>query len=153
MNEQPLYERNIALEWYQYGLEHHDDSFMRFMMHWIAFNWLYSSEEGEQTERQKIKKYYKHNRKMFDKYDPFVYSYIKIFLQSPIFNDLNLNDSFRDYEGVKQNSVESLLMSIYQVRCNLFHGSKSLRSERDLELVSASANILEGYLRVLLKEP
>ena len=38
-----IFERNIAEEWYQYGLKSGDDIFMRFMMHWMLFllsHWL-----------------------------------------------------------------------------------------------------------------
>ena len=31
-----LFDRNIAEEWYQYGLKAGDDFFMRFMMHWLV---------------------------------------------------------------------------------------------------------------------
>lgn len=150
MPEKPIYDRNIALEWYQYGLEHKDDFFMRFMMHWIAFNWLYSSEDGL-SERDKIKSYYERNYKRF-KYDPFGSVDINIFLESPIYDGKTALPNVQDYEGVRSGNAKSLLMSIYQVRCNLFHGSKSLRIDRDRDLVRASANILEGYLKVLLKD-
>lgn len=73
MKETPIYERNIAKEWYQYGLEHHDDFFMRFMMHWIAFNWLYSSEENGSSEREMIRLYYQNNQHQFDKYTESVF--------------------------------------------------------------------------------
>lgn len=59
-----LYKRNIALEWYQYGLEKGDDFFMRFMMHWVAFNWLYNSEHGK-SEHYKIQQYYEHHSVKF----------------------------------------------------------------------------------------
>ena len=151
MPETPIYDRNIALEWYQYGLERKDDFFMRFMMHWIAFNWLYSSEDGP-SEREKIRSYYEKNLNRFDKYDPFSSADIDIFERSPVLDGKTAMPNDRDYDGVKRENAKSLLMSIYQVRCNLFHGSKSLRIDRDRELVRASANILEGYLKVLLKD-
>ena len=53
---------------------------------------------------------------------------------------------------LKEHNVEALLMTLYQVRCNLFHGSKSLRVERDRELVRASANILEKYMEALVTD-
>ena len=149
MPETPIYERNIALEWYQYGLEHKDDFFMRFMMHWIAFNWLYSSENGS-SERIKIKNFYEKNFMRIN-YDPFVSEDIDVFKESPIHDGKTAIPNVKDYEGVIAGKAESLLMSLYQVRCNLFHGSKSLRIERDRDLVRASANILEGYLKALLK--
>ena len=145
-----LYERNIALEWYQYGLEKSDDFFMRFMMHWVAFNWLYNSEEGESTERGKIRQYYFHNKHIFAKYDAFSTPDIAVFLEGPVYGSVDPKKAKDDYEGVKNKDIRCLLMTLYRVRCNLFHGSKSLMVERDQALVRASANVLEGYLRVLM---
>ncbi len=121
-------------------------------MHWIAFNWLYSSEENEQYERDKILSFYEKNQQKFNRFDPFVTLDIDVFKKSPITNGLSNYKMHKDFEGVKAGKAEALLMSIYQVRCNLFHGSKSLRIDRDRDLVRASANILEGYLKELLKE-
>ena len=146
-----LFERNIAEEWYQYGLKAGDDFFMRFMMHWIGFNWLYNQIEGG-DERTKIKEFYNQNRKKFDKIDPFGMLDIDIFLEGAFFDVAKGCPHARDYEKLKEYNVEALLMTLYQVRCNLFHGSKSLRVERDRELVRASANILEKYMKVLVAD-
>jgi len=141
-----LYKRNIALEWYQYGLEKGDDFFMRFMMHWVAFNWLYNSEPGK-SERYKIQQYYEHHSVKFNKFDAFSSPAITVFLEGPVYGD---EYSESNYRGVKRCDTKKLLMTLYAVRCNLFHGSKSLMIERDQELVRASACVLEGYLKVLL---
>jgi hypothetical protein len=41
---------------------------------------------------------------------------------------------------------EQLLRTIYQVRCNLFHGEKSPQAFRDYELVTASDKILAHFI-------
>ncbi|GAA5048933.1 MULTISPECIES: hypothetical protein [Erythrobacteraceae] len=43
-------------------------------------------------------------------------------------------------------SWEQLLRTIYQVRCNLFHGEKSPQSLRDRDLVLASDHILAHFI-------
>lgn len=43
-------------------------------------------------------------------------------------------------------SWEQLLRTIYQVRCNLFHGEKSEQAARDRDLVFASDRILKHFL-------
>lgn len=146
-----IYERNIAAEWYQYGLKTGDDFFMRFMMHWIGFNWLYNQIPGR-DERQKIKKFYEQNRNSFDKVDPFSMPEIDVFLKNAVFDMAKGEPRTVDYQNLKRYSVEALLLTLYQVRCNLFHGSKSLRVERDKDLVRASADILEKYMKVLVEE-
>jgi hypothetical protein len=42
--------------------------------------------------------------------------------------------------------LEQLLRTIYQVRCNLFHGEKSPQSFRDRDLVFASDRILARFI-------
>lgn len=146
-----IFERNIAEEWYRHGLKTGDDYFMRFMMHWIGFNWLYNQIDGS-DERTKIKKYYDQNRNKFDKVDPFSMPDIDVFIEGAVFDAAKGMPRFGDYERLKKYSVEALLLTIYQVRCNLFHGSKSLHIPRDRELVRASANILEKYMRALVAD-
>ena len=51
--------------------------------------------------------------------------------------------------GLEQ--LTSLILTIYHVRCHLFHGSKSLKIDRYVELVRASSIILEDYIREVLK--
>jgi len=43
-------------------------------------------------------------------------------------------------------SWEQLLRTVYQVRCNLFHGEKSPQSFRDYELVTGSDKILARFI-------
>ena len=51
-------------------------------------------------------------------------------------------------EGVlpKDNIYKFLFLSIYQVRCNLFHGNKYMDGERDKRLVKEGATILKTFL-------
>jgi hypothetical protein len=39
------------------------------------------------------------------------------------------------------------ISGIYQIRCNLFHGEKSVHSEMDKRLVSRAFHVLTGFLR------
>ena len=48
-----------------------------------------------------------------------------------------------------EDKAEALLMSIYQVRCNLFHGNKDPELKRNYDLIESSARILEILLPVL----
>lgn len=147
-------ERNIALEWYEYGLANNDDFFIKFMMHWLAFNWLYS-QCGKLSERHNILAFCRKNMGVLSTFDAFNTDEIKIFEQEPVRNEKTAQVGFyqeKRFDGVNNKDIESLIMTLYQVRYNLFHGSKSLRIERDIDLVRASSVILEGYLSALLKK-
>ena len=145
-----LYQRDIALEWYRYGLEKEDDFFIRFMMHWVAFNWLYNSEDDD-LERDRIRSFYYHNKTKFERFDAFSNPAIKIFNERPVYGR-DSDASEKNYEGVMNKQILPLIWTLYTVRCNLFHGSKRLMIKRDQELVRDSAVILEGYLKELLSD-
>lgn len=148
-------EKNYALDWYRYGLEKGDDFFVKFMMHWIAFNWLYS-EYYDRDELQKIKTFCEDNYYKLSRYNPFDTDAFQIFLEKPIYDIIRGREYTIIYESLKKDNglkrVKSLFCTMYHIRCNLFHGSKSFMLERDRRLVRASAEILEGYLKALLTE-
>lgn len=112
-----IFERNIAEEWYQYGLKSGDDFFMRFMMHWIGFNWLYN-QIGGSDERTKIKDFYNQNRKKFDKVDPFNLTDINVFLEGAVFDVAKVCPHTRDYEKLKEYNVEEGKVEIISVEGN-----------------------------------
>ena len=145
---------NYASEWFEYGLKE-DDSIIKFMMHWIAFNWLYSECRREQ-ERSNIKMFCYQNYDRLSAYDAFSSDAFQVFKEAPVRDetsgrtDRSLYISMLEDRGEKR--LVSLFLTLYQVRCNLFHGSKSLHVKRDIELVRAASVILEGYMNALLSE-
>ena len=150
--------KNYALEWYKYGLEKKDDSIIKFMMHWIAFNWLYSEyRHFETSEKNAIREFCREHYNELAEFDAFSTDAIKVFLEEPVHDVMSAStriSGINQYRSLKEDDgltrLTSLFLTIYQVRCNLFHGSKSLHIERDVELVRSSAVILEGYLKSVL---
>lgn len=51
-----------------------------------------------------------------------------------------------DWLPGQQPNWEQLLRTIYQVRCNLFHGEKSPQNFRDFKLVEASDRVLQAFM-------
>ncbi len=147
-------ETNNALDWYRFGLEREDDFFCRFIMHWIAFNWLYAEfAQQSESEKESIKLCCLYYMEKLKKYDAFSTEAIHIFLEAPVV-DSRIGEKkchLKQYRRVvEENSIVDLFYMMYQVRCNLFHGAKSIFRERDVELVRASAELLEGYLKAIL---
>jgi len=127
-------------------------------MHWIAFNWMYCESRGS-SERERIKTFCRRNSRKLLLYDPFDTDEVQVFKEGPVYRvrGAESNDDpeklCKDIRDGHRNTTEraiSLLLSVYQVRCNLFHGGKSPDNRRDLKLVESSAEIMNGYLRVLL---
>ncbi len=144
-----------ASEWYEYGRNSKDPT-VRFVMYWIAFNWLYSEIEGD-GDKWKIPEYCKKHHDRLSKYNAFGTQAYEDLVREPVMRmertTVRATNSYlnrRLREGTSEDPIADLLLTIYQVRCNLFHGSKKRRNMRDGILVGASATIMEGYLGKLL---
>ena len=80
------------------------------------------------------------------------------FITKPIFSSKGDNiDKSKYYYNIivnKENNeklrIMCIILSIYQVRNNLFHGGKSPNVDRDLKLVSECADLLEIILKTVL---
>ena len=163
-------EKNYAREWYEYGREHNDDPIVKFMLHWVAFNWLYSeyfytryardeeTQEGRIADTQKIKAFCNANYEILAEYDAFDRDEVEIFMKDAV-HDVSTGRRkeglFKELTQARKNSrkqIECLFLTFYQVRCNLFHGSKSLIDERDINLVKAASVLLDGYLQEVLNK-
>ena len=46
--------------------------------------------------------------------------------------------------------IQCILLTLYQVRCNLFHGSKDPDYPRDRELIREAAILMQGCMEALL---
>ena len=176
-------EKNYAIEWYGYGLDENNEFVIKFMMHWIAFNWLYNGC-GKGPERDRIIGFCleTENYERLSRYNPFDTTEFEVFSEKAVrrverMQDTQSADSkdqeqdakparrarrgrpnnddlvYRNLlEATGKIRVTNLLLAIYRVRCNLFHGSKSLQDERDLQLVYSSAVIMEGYMKASLRD-
>ena len=64
------------------------------------------------------------------------------------------DDNETDFENLtKEEGIEqskALFQTIYQVRCNLLHGSKSPDEKRDIDLVRCSGEIMEIYMKAIM---
>ena len=152
-------EFEFAKDWFEQGNKETRDIY-RFFNYFIAFNWLYNQE------------------RKFDKEPEFscIYRFVKGFLDEH--SDVSLANSFliensELYKGVKRartgkttrdyknnpllknepaNSYLVIFYTIYNVRCNLFHGSKSMMNDRNKKLVKESCEILFNMLNTLYNE-
>lgn len=148
-------ERDLGREWFELGLKNSGDPFVKFIMHWIAFNWLYNFHD-DKREVDKIRSFCKHYISTLRKYDAYSTEEVKLFLEKPIMNGhtgcIEKPQENRYNQILNSKSIPHLIETLYQVRCNLFHGSKSSADKRDVDVVTASSVLLEGYLKVYFEE-
>lgn len=161
---------NSLMNWYNFGLKHNDPFFVKFVALWMAFNEKYSfikkpvsKNNGpyhDYAERTKINIYCERNKNIIESVHKLVWnsSFIKIFLKEAVkdmragyLTENNEDDynSLLNKEGIEQS--KALFQTIYQVRCNLLHGSKTPDEKRDIELVRCSGEIMEIYMNAIMK--
>lgn len=133
-----------ALEWLDRGLNH-DDPMDCLNSCWMGFNNLYSAHLSN-SEIETIKQFIDANvdvdtaQKLIDNHQ----TEISYLMSRPIIDMRgNGRNSQRDIDSYNSSDcplakLKSILIFIYQVRCNLMHGQKSPSRERDVELCKHS---------------
>lgn len=123
-----------------------------FFRYYVIFNSLYNEKySGKNSEATAIKKFIKDIEKN-NKFD------LKISLSEnmEIFKEKVKNmqaphHSMFSQEKLRKGKYEELFVAIYQIRCNLFHGSKEMDCLRDDNLVKEATDILKQFLEKYLE--
>lgn len=129
----------------------------RFISLWIAFNGWLKKKYGENTNDRRMVERAKENKTLKE-----------------IFIELSTSDSDRDFiinlsqlmryrvidmrdpsneqrEKGCTGDFESFLDTIYQIRCNLFHGRKNFEEDqKDKELVTLALKLLHPLFKFIL---
>jgi hypothetical protein len=148
--------RDIVTGWHSRA-QLEDDDISRFVFLWFCISAWLAYESGKDIDRNMIEWLIDRHttppqlRVAFDKAmlsDSFPSHVQALVVQSPITGTGRRHrpparaESRDDFAGV----VECL----YRIRCNLFHGGKSVANPRDQQLVQSSAQILDGWVSHLI---
>lgn len=144
--------KKIIETWKEKGNKENDE-FSKFICYWIAFNcWLYTitDEIGDRNALIKLYKKSSTNNK---------------FKKLVCDNKNNLKDKVKNLKEVcpiknnrkngcektisKADDFEEVMNVIYEIRCNLFHGSKSDEDLRDSEVIKGAVPVLEIIVKNL----
>lgn len=112
------------------------------------FKITYNTRPGFKQEMKEILKtdefsYFKNRRPIRNcKYNPEVNPYDRYDTAKEC-SMLLLNDWF--------NSNQAMIMIIYQIRCNLFHGNKQYYNEDDQEIIKNASVLLLKYMKAFVK--
>ncbi len=162
------------MNWYQFGIEHNDPFFVKFVALWMGFNEKYISFPGKlkfidnetratkiiyDVETEKINEFCDENACIIESIHEKVFNspFINVFTKEPV-KDMKkgylTGKNKKNYNNlINKNGIvqtKALLQTIYQVRCNLFHGSKSPDEQRDIALVRCSGEIMEMYMNAII---
>ena len=153
-----------AKQWYDYGCTV-NDYIAKFMFFWIAFNWLYNdpvfcslredSNTDRPSEKDLILNLVDASFEQLRQYNITKVGEFKTFEKQAIFNEKAGAPNYYAYRKLcsnnEQTRIRGMFLTLYQVRCNLFHGSKVLKAPHEEEIISSAAVILEGYLDKIIR--
>lgn len=153
-------------EWYYFGVEHNEPFFIKFVALWFYFNHLYSKFPRNKIiiygnkelwgERAQIAHFCEMHKKQLELNNKRVFDsvFMEVF-ETGVKNARNGREDVQTKEAIKQKKdlwkrCHALFQTLYQVRCNLFHGDKRFNDPHDIELVRCAGEILEIYLKDLM---
>ena len=134
-------EFEFVKEWIDRG-DKEENYIFKFFCYFVAFNWLYNQETDENKEYERVKAYVEKKISKWDDYHPFLS--LNQEWKWPVRDDKK--GDVKSYIKNEEDDTVKLFLQIYQVRCNLFHGSKSMRTDRNKVLVEDSCKILHDFL-------
>ena len=156
--------KEYILKWIDKSKNEHDD-FDKFVYGYFALNAMYSVYY-DTSERSAIKELFRtavdNNSEDFREilYTP-EYEYfcnrpaIKNCKYNPLRDDPRMRDTADDKARLLDRHIKisnrAMLMILYQIRCNLFHGNKSFGSSADQEIMKNAAELLLRYNLVFAK--
>ena len=131
----------LAKEWIDRA-QNAEDCYDKFISAYIALNFLYNGR-NERCERDRMVDYLLEVTDCL-KIDFPAEQIISEYLACPVVN--MTPRSTKKNQSYKVSDKTSLFEAIYQVRCNLFHGNKTLGDTRDRRLVAQGAAVIIDIL-------
>ena len=150
--------REYILKWIEKS-KNEDDYFDKFVYGFFALNAMYSLYyDGSERYAIKtlfdasIKNHYDEYRKILDmpEYEYFCNrAPIKNCKYDPNKENMGPRDTSKDTSKLLERSTKgsnrAMLMILYQIRCNLFHGNKAFSDANDQEIMKNASELLLQY--------
>jgi hypothetical protein len=137
--------------WWQVKGQKESDPFVKFFIFYVCFDAWITAESGKDSDRGKLHWFTSTNNCLKERRldfwrSPQTQALLKsLQMLSPV-EDMRPNHR-GEYKALNDiNSLEEVVNFIYQIRCNLFHGSKSPMADRDAQLVDLSGRLLEKWI-------
>lgn len=139
------------ITWWALKAKQQRDPFIKFILYWFCFNSWISYLSNKDNDRQAINWFIDNESCLKKVTENFWQSSQTQAIQRNLQNlgpvyDMRPNYRNRKTEIKNINDVGQVINYIYQIRCNLFHGSKSPIEKRDQNLVELSSIVLEKWI-------
>lgn len=141
---------NFIKEWVKRAEKEENGSLFQFVSYYIALNHIYNGFECDSGKKRSeiclLKKCIKQITSTY-KYNP----YKELSAESELLKGVRSEKLNKETSIIKlkNKDIEELFTSIYYIRCNLFHGSKSMYNERNNKLVKDSCRVLRTLFAAL----
>lgn len=136
--------------WWKLKAQRHGDPFVRFVLFWFCFNAWMTALSGKDYDREAIKWFLKNDSCLKASWPDILSSTTKSWLrglkrESPVY-DMRPGHKGEKREWRDIDNFEEMIWFIYQIRCNLFHGSKDPMDPHEQNLVELSEKILGKWI-------
>lgn len=136
--------------WWQLKGSRETDPFIKFFFFYVCFDAWITAESGEDRDDRKLEWLFENDNCLKNKWGEIQSTTTKSWI-SNLKNLSPVEDMRPRHRGeyTYLNNVESfedVIRFIYQIRCNLFHGSKNPMNNRDASLVDLSGMILQKWI-------
>ncbi|SRR5260221_10919389 len=136
--------------WWKLRGQREKDPFVKFFFFYVCFDAWITALSGEDTDYKKLKWFSDNDNCLKKNWKDIQSSVTKSWLNSlknlsPV-EDMRPNHRGEYKELADIDNLEEVIMFIYQIRCNLFHGSKDPINNRDTNLVELSGMVLEKWI-------
>ncbi|MDO8496248.1 MAG: hypothetical protein Q7S43_02225 [bacterium] len=123
------------------------DPWLDFMLCWMIFDAYLTEISQCGLDREKLNYFYKNDNDFKNsllKHNSWSGYGSKLKELSPI-QDMRPNSNKMLHLN-DENNIEEVFNFVYQIRCNLFHGSKDIKNAKDDALVRCSAKFLRSSI-------
>ncbi len=137
--------------WWKFKGQQESDPFVKFFFFYVRFDAWITAESGKDVDRDKLRWLTSTNNFLRERRLDFwgssqTQSLLKSLQSLSPIEDMRPNHRGECKELNDINNIEEVVHFVYQIRCNLFHGSKNPMNSRDAELVDLSGKLLEKWI-------
>ncbi len=136
--------------WWKLKGERESDPFIKFFLLYVCFDAWITAESGKDADFDKLNWFFKNDSCLKNQWLGIQSNPVKSWLRN--LKNLSPIEDMRPRHRSKKiylNDIEDLeevVRFIYQIRCNLFHGSKNPMDNRNTSLVELSGRLLEKWI-------